>query len=702
MPMRITGLGSTLDIDSIVTDSLKGYKTKIDVQKQQKQILEWKQSQYQAIMKKANSFYEKYLTTTGSSSLYKLSSYKQAKFTSSNEAVSVSSSSRSTIQNYTVSDVTVATKSSATIDKGYVEDGNVVVIGGEEFTLKGSNHSEIAENLQDDIAKYNSSQSDASKKIDVKVRYSDMANNGSGGLIIENSKAGNKQLNVSMGQILDSDPGAQTVLSVGTTGKYSTTISKSSLKAGSTLQIGTNAPITLSGSNETEIANNLIAELSSQGIDASYDSTKGVMTLKAINSGDSESNKFTAKLKDGDNETELKVDIDGKYTTSIPTSSIDENSGIKIGNRIYRISLKDSGEIDTEELNKQLEKSGQSITARVDGGNLILESKNTGVAAKFSATVEKYNTTNTSIPSTSGKDLSATIRQGNDTIYIAHGKVYTTKNPDGSYSGEVNNPDIKINENNVSIDGTTFKFNNDYSGDIEVTGSQDVSKLKDTIVSFIKDYNDLLGEINGKLWETYDSDYQPLTDEQKEAMSDKQIDNWETKAKTGLLRRDDDLRTLSEKMKNIMSTFMSSTGLSLEKIGFKPVNDYKENNGKFEIDEEKLTQALQNHFDEITDLFIKGNESQEGIITQMHDLMYDNFAKFDSVFNKKAASSGVYALTNEMTKAIEEKKNLITKLNKDYTTRQNNLYSKYSSLETAMAKAQSQQASMSAWFGGSN
>ncbi|WP_244834803.1 flagellar filament capping protein FliD [Clostridium sp. BJN0001] len=532
MTMRITGMSSGLDVDSIVTDTLKPYMTKIDTAKQQKQILEWKQEQYQDIMKKADTFYTKYLTTTGSSSLFKMSAYNETKFTSDNSAVSVSGSSDANIQNYTVSNVVKATKAYATISNDDLNNINTLSINNtsiisdsdKDLDLTGLSDSEIADKLNEALQE---------KGFNVSARYSDFANNGAGGLIIENKEAGTETLSVK------------------------------------------------------------------------------------INGTDKEM--------------------------------------AKPGNGLY-----------------------------------------------------------------------ATISDGSNTIYIKDGEQYkkvADPDDDSKFKLEiVNNSDIKINQNNVTIDGTTFKFNsstteldstkdtgvvdNSATNTVNITGSQDVSKLKDTIVSFVKDYNDLIGDINTKLWEEYDTDYQPLTDDQMDAMSDKQIENWQTKAQTGLLRKDEDLRNLSDSLKDAMNTFMGGSGLSLERIGFKAVNDYKEDNGKFDIDEDKLKTALESNFDDIKDLFMKNYTSDDtsnaGIIPKVQKIMYNNFEKYDSVFNKKAAKSGVYAVTNDMYKSILEKKNLIEDLNDDYTDRQNDLYTKYSKLETAMAEAQSQQSSMSAWFGTSS
>ena len=89
--------------------------------------------------------------------------------------------------------------------------------------------------------------------------------------------------------------------------------------------------------------------------------------------------------------------------------------------------------------------------------------------------------------------------------------------------------------------------------------------------------------------------------------------------------------------------------------------------------------------------------ANSGIVPKLRKILNDNVVKFDSVFNKKAGG-GTYILTNDMTKELDEKTKLIKEMNASLKARQDALYSKYSKLETAMAKAQSQQSSMAAWF----
>ncbi len=72
-----------------------------------------------------------------------------------------------------------------------------------------------------------------------------------------------------------------------------------------------------------------------------------------------------------------------------------------------------------------------------------------------------------------------------------------------------------------------------------------------------------------------------------------------------MLRKDNDLERIASEMKSAMSTVISGSGLSLEKIGIAPVKDYTDKNGMLTIDEDKLTTALEENGGDVKDLFTR-------------------------------------------------------------------------------------------------
>ncbi|EKQ51138.1 MULTISPECIES: flagellar filament capping protein FliD [unclassified Clostridium] len=594
MTTRITGLsGSGLDIDSLVTETLKPYKMKVQTEQQQEQLLEWKTEQYQAIMKKANTFYNKYLDPLSSTSLYSMSAYNQSKFTSSNDAyVSAVGSSNASIQNYTVSVTQIATKATGKISNSDLSSmAAAEVAAGTSYTASTTIADQtISFSAQVGTANQSTNLTNFKNSIQTTIN------------------------NLQTAYSTETDSSKKATIDANIKTLWST-IGQDYTRASN----GTWSTSATAGYTDTNLTNTM--------------NSLSVATNTAITASDG-TNNITSKLY---------VKLDGTVDTNATISNYNKQTGAS------NITLKYS-----------------SVSA-----GLVFEARDAG---------DKTLTINgTSQAPTKGYDLNATVKD--------------------SYGGSMT---VTGSSNTKTIDGVTFTFKANTTSDITVTGSQDVSGLKDKIVNFMNDYNDLLGTINGKLWEEYDKDYQPLTDDQKSAMSTDQIDKWETKAKTGLLRNDDDLTTLSDNMKDVMNTIMKSTGLDLERIGITPVDDYKELNGTYTVDQDKLTEALQSNFADIKDLFMKGygddTTTDSGLMPKLKSLINDNFIKFDSVFNKKSAYSGVYAYTSEMAKQISDKKQLISDMNDDLNTRQDDLYSKYSKLESAMSEAEAQQQQMSSWF----
>ena len=474
---RATNLTGLIDIDSLVEANLLRQKTKLNTATQKMKVEEYRQQQYREVQTKAKTFYNKYCDILSGGSFLSSSTYNTTKYTSSNSnVVQATGSSTSSVTNYNISVETLASKANTTFNKDSIAAGNKIKIkvgdGTEqEFTLKGSTNEEIAKNLNSDLI---------NAGIEANAKYSDLANGGLGGLVIENSTEGDIKLNVSMIEKLDST--STTSKNVTTDGSYSTSIDKSNLKAGNKIKIG-NVEITMSGTTEEEIEKNLQSELLSKNLNvkAEYNSSDGKLTIKSTNAGDNSANKFEAKLIVDGKETDLNVDVDKGYSSSIDISELNEKKGISINGQNFRIEYKDgTTEINVDELNKQL--SSKSVQAKIENGKLIINSTATGTASKFEAGVVTYTSTSDTGTAKQGTNLTATITEGGNSYKIVDGKL-----PDST----------KVSGNSIKLDGTTFTFTGvtvtkDSSGNVvsdnqvTLTGKSDGTELKNKITEFIK------------------------------------------------------------------------------------------------------------------------------------------------------------------------------------------------------------------------
>lgn len=165
--------------------------------------------------------------------------------------------------------------------------------------------------------------------------------------------------------------------------------------------------------------------------------------------------------------------------------------------------------------------------------------------------------------------------------------------------------DLNMSSNNFTIQGVNFNLlKSDTGVEKTVTVSKDISSVYDSIKTFVEKYNEAISSLKTTVTEERDREYQPLTDAQREEMTEDEIEKWEKKSKSGLLRSDLTVNSLINDLRNTMSNPVA--GLSgkidrLSEIGITTGN-YSEG-GKLYIDETKLKAALSENLDQVTSLF---------------------------------------------------------------------------------------------------
>jgi len=198
--------------------------------------------------------------------------------------------------------------------------------------------------------------------------------------------------------------------------------------------------------------------------------------------------------------------------------------------------------------------------------------------------------------------------------------------------------------------------------------------------------------LNSKTSEAKYRDFAPLTDEQKADMKEADITAWTEKAKSGLLKNDDILKTTISSLRAVISEKLGS----LSSIGI-TTGQYFEN-GKLYVDEEKLTKALNNNPQAVTELF-QGTESapKSGIFSIMA-------TKVDKSLDSLVKRVGTNKFSADITSTFKEESVMGKKL-KEYTTRISDMltmlnnaetryYKQFSAMETAMNKLQAQSNSL--------
>lgn len=282
--------------------------------------------------------------------------------------------------------------------------------------------------------------------------------------------------------------------------------------------------------------------------------------------------------------------------------------------------------------------------------------------------------------------------------------------------------------NSFSINGLTIEAMGvtDANNPLSITTATDTQGLYDKIKDFLTEYNNVMNEMT-KLYNADSAgDYQPLTDEEKEAMSESEIEKWETKIKDSLLRRDGTVSSLMSGMINAMSqsivvggdpvivdgktktdaygnpVYAPDTGKKLtlsyfgiQTLGF--LNAAKNEQNAYHIDgdeddantsgkTDKLMSAIQNNPDEVC-------EFMQSLAKRLYTTI-DNKMKSTSL-------SSAYKVYNdkEMDSELRDYKKLISEWEEKVSKKEEYYTQKFAAMETALAKLQSQSSSFSGLLG---
>ncbi|SDB68912.1 flagellar filament capping protein FliD [Butyrivibrio sp. INlla16] len=182
--------------------------------------------------------------------------------------------------------------------------------------------------------------------------------------------------------------------------------------------------------------------------------------------------------------------------------------------------------------------SGYSVNANFDAnqGRVYMSSSEMGEDASFSI---DFGMSDRRVLAALGIDYSNT---GDDApVYNEGADAQIT----------LNGVEYKSNNNTFDINGLTITAKQ-VASDISLTTSDDTSGIYDMVKGFIKEYNDLIGEMYTLYNADSGKDYDILTKEQKDEMTDDEIEEWNKKIDESLLSKDPTIFRVMSEMKNIM------------------------------------------------------------------------------------------------------------------------------------------------------
>ena len=257
---------------------------------------------------------------------------------------------------------------------------------------------------------------------------------------------------------------------------------------------------------------------------------------------------------------------------------------------------------------------------------------------------------------------------------------------------------------NVTVSGVfgAKDVNDTSAADQAVTFSAaaDVDTVAERVKKFVEDYNSLIKEINSQVTTKPNGNYGPLTDAQKEEMDDKSIENWEKKAKEGLLFGNSTLRDLSISVQGVITELMGN-GVSyekLEKIGISISDDYTDG-GTLKFDENKFKSAMTSDPELVSNIFTGGGDVKKGLVSIVEDTLssyatrwsYKNGGSYGILIEEAGSEKISLSLTqNSIYSQLEEMQKTIDKLNARLKTEQDRYISQFTQMETLINQMNSQ------------
>ncbi|PAQ13692.1 flagellar hook protein [Bacillaceae bacterium SAOS 7] len=258
----------------------------------------------------------------------------------------------------------------------------------------------------------------------------------------------------------------------------------------------------------------------------------------------------------------------------------------------------------------------------------------------------------------------------------------------------INGLKTERSSNNFTMNGVTFTLKQTFTDEVKVNASNDSEKVFENIVSFVNKYNELIEKVQSKTTENVYRKYQPLTDEEREGLSEKQQELWDEKAKSGLLRRDPILTSALSEMRVDLSMAVkddsvSSLYNSLAKIGITTTSNYMEG-GKLTIDENKLREAIEKDPAAVESLFISNGtgESQQGVIHRLYETTNNAMEKIRTKAGNKYSTNQQYSLgknLDTMNKQIARFEDRLVQVEQRY-------WNQFTAMEKAIQRANEQSA----------
>lgn len=474
--------------------------------------------------------------------------------------------------------------------------------------------------------------------------------------------------------------------------------------------------LSTSGTTATEVMNEINNQIKSnsnlKGQVQAVVSSSGTIQFRALSDSSVKISSTSTTVGDltGTNGIADKV-INPSLSTKMSDLGLNASSTISINyNGTTKAITVNTTDKISDVINNISSQTGGAVKASFSQltGNFVIETSSTGSSQSI-----KLNSDFAALGLTSGK---ITYNSAQDAVFKL------TPPGTGATSVTVTKP-----TNNFIIDGVNYTLQK--AENTTFTLNTNTQKVYDKIKGFIDKYNTIVDKIQSKINEKKNYDYKPLSDSQKNGMKDSEITAWNDKAKQGILKNDDNLKTLLQNLRTTFSTAVTNSGMSIGRYGSNTIGldfstDYNKPAHIDITDETKLKNAIAQNGDQILKMFTnvssttlsggydssKDTYKEDGIFTRIKKTLesnvgYTNVYLNNSILTKYANYQDDFSAyggsgTNTLPDQLYQKDNLIKNMMGALSTKQESYYQQFSKLESAMNRLNQQQAYLSQQFGG--
>lgn len=412
--------------------------------------------------------------------------------------------------------------------------------------------------------------------------------------------------------------------------------------------------------------------------------------------------------------------ITDAYKDYLNNNNISEEEASKFKENLTKVKAFESQVTDTEKIsaNSKLNIMNEvHATASSDMNDLINvyseKIANLTTSAENAQRTIDENSAVKSIASLSGDKLDDAVNNMVETAKLAVEQLKNNLDAAGT-AVKMNGQDaiIKLNDvvyesstNGIEVNGITINAMA-VTGDgdenaITITTNTDTQGIYDKIKDFITQYNEVINEMC-KLYNADSSKgYEPLTDDEKEQMSDKEIEKWEEKIKDSLLRHDSTLNGVMSAMTNSMikgftinDKTYSLSSFGIQTLGF--LNAAENENYAYHIDGDPDDENSSGNTDKLMSMITSDPDTVVSFFQQLTSDLYQTLG--DKMQRTSLSSSYTIYNDKQMDKQKTEYTKLIKQWEEKLSEKEDYYYKKFSAMETAMAKLNSTQSSLSGYF----